>query len=148
MTKGDLAKKYFENGCNCCQAVVLAFKDELGLDEKTLYCLSSSFGGGFGRMREVCGAVSGMAMVAGMKFGYYDPLDNSKKMDNYAQIQKLMKEFAEINGSYICRELLDGVKADNSPTPEKRTGEYYKKRPCSELVKIAGDILEKHFNEK
>ncbi len=146
MTKGEKAKELFESGCNCAQAVVLAFKDELGIDEKTLYCLSSSFGGGFGRMREVCGAVSGMTMVAGLKFGYYDPKDTEKKAQNYANEQKLIKEFAEVNGSFICRELLAGVVNSNIPVPENRTEEYYKKRPCGELVKIAADILEKHLN--
>lgn len=145
MTRGDIAKQYFENGCNCAQAVVLAFKDKIDIDEKTLFALSSSFGGGFGRMREVCGAVSGMTLVAGFMFGYYDPLDNSQKMKNYEVEQKLIKEFAEINGSYICRELLAGVTNSSIPVPEKRTDEYYKKRPCGELVKIAADILEKHF---
>ena len=130
----------FKNGYNCAQAVLLAFSDELEIDEKTLALISSSFGGGMGRMREVCGAVSGMFMVAGLKYGYSDPSAKQEKAELYALVQKLAAGFKEKNGSIICKELL-GV-SDTSPTPEPRTAAYYKKRPCVELVGDAAELLE------
>lgn len=145
MTKKELGSNYFKSGYNCAQSVVLAFKDELGMDEKTASTLSAGFGGGFGRLREVCGAVSGMVMVISTKFGYYDPLDNVKKMELYKVIQLLVNKFKEINGSYICRELMNLPEGSSTPVPEERTETYYKKRPCAELVGIACDILDKYF---
>lgn len=146
MTTSEKAKKLFENGYNCAQAVLCAFCDQTGMDEKTAYMLASSFGGGIGRMREVCGAVSGMAMVAGLLYGYTLDEEPSKKADHYALIQSLANKFREENGSIICRELLD-TKPDTH-IPEERTPQYYKKRPCSELVycsaKIMQDYIDKH----
>lgn len=107
----------FKNGYNCAQAVLLAFSDELKIDEKTLALISSSFGGGMGRMREVCGAVSGMFMVAGLKYGYSDPSAKQEKAELYALVQKLAAGFKEKNGSIICKELL-GV-SDTSPRPNR-----------------------------
>lgn len=145
MTKREQAMQNFKNGYNCAQAVLLAFKDDLNLDEKTLALISSSFGGGMGRMREVCGAVSGMFMVAGLKYGYFEPTAKQEKADLYALIQKLASDFKAQNGSIICKELL-GV-SDTSPTPEPRTDTYYKKRPCVELVGIATELIE-NLSEK
>lgn len=141
MTKREQAMQNFKNGYNCAQAVLLAFSDELGIDEKMLALVSSSFGGGMGRMREVCGAVSGMFMIAGLKYGYSDPSAKQEKAELYALIQKLAAIFKEQNGSIICKELL-GV-SDTSPSPEPRTAAYYKKRPCVKLVGDAAEILEK-----
>ena len=140
MTKAELAKQNFLNGCNCAQAVLLAFSDETGLDRATALRLASGLGGGMARMREVCGAVSGMFMVAGLKYGYSDPSAKQEKAELYALVQKLAAGFKEKNGSIICKELL-GV-SDTSPTPEPRTAAYYKKRPCVELVGDAAELLE------
>lgn len=142
MTKAEKARQYFKEGYNCCQAVVLAFADEIGIDKKTALALSSSFGGGFGRLREICGAVSGMGIVAGLKYGYTSPEANAngKKAEHYALIQKLAKEFEEKNGSIICRELTGLEKGTH--IPDERNKEYYKKRPCDELVYDAAKILE------
>lgn len=145
-TKGDLAKHYFTEGFNCSQAVLLAFAEDLGLDKKTAVMISSGFGGGMGRMREVCGAVSGMFMVTGLKYGYDDPKNFQAKKELYEKIQKLGEDFKRENGSIICRELL-GLSEKDTPTPEKRTEEYYKKRPCGELVKLAAEMVEE-FIEK
>ena len=147
----EKAKSLFESGYNCCQAVLCAYSDELGLDEKTAIKIASSFGGGMGRMREVCGAVSGMFMVSGLRDGYTD-IDGEKahqaKMAHYERIQELAKKFISENGSIICRELLglDPKKSSldiGTPEPEKRSKEYYKKRPCAELVAMAASFLEK-----
>jgi len=140
--KAEKAKDLFECGYNCSQAVLTAFCEELGLDFDTALKLSSSFGGGMGRMREVCGAVSGLFMAAGLKFGYTSPNDISGKTEHYKLIQNLAKKFKEKNGSIICRELLGVDIKEISHVPEKRSNEYYKKRPCGELVKDAALIFE------
>ena len=141
MNRAEQAKAYFEEGYNCCQAVVLAFTDELGIDPKTALAIASSFGGGFGRLREVCGAVSGMCIVAGAKYGYTDPKATTEKADHYQLIRQLAKDFEEKNGSILCK-VLTGL--DNSShVPEPRTGEYYQKRPCADLVYDAAELLEK-----
>jgi C_GCAxxG_C_C family probable redox protein len=117
------------------------------LDFATALKLSASFGGGMGRLREVCGAVSAMFMVAGLKYGYIDPKDRVSKQKHYELIQMLSQRFKEENGSIICRELLGLKIQHDSPTPEERTREYYKKRPCVELVKCAAEIIDGVLNE-
>lgn len=140
----DLAMQNFKDGYNCCQAVALAFSAELNIDAQTLLRLASSFGGGMGRLREVCGAVSGMFMVAGLKCGYdYPSDDKTAKMQHYALIQNMADEFKQKNGSIVCRELLKSN--DTNPTPDTRTPDYYKKRPCVELVGDAAEIAAKLF---
>ena len=104
--KADLAEKYFKEGANCSQAVLAAFADELGITEEFAMRLASGFGGGMGRMREVCGAVSGMILVANILCGNGDKSDKKAKDAHYALIQKLAGKFREQNGSIICRELL------------------------------------------
>lgn len=144
MSKGDIAKQNFMNGYNCSQAVLLAFCEDFGLEKETALKISEPFGGGMGRMREVCGTVSGTAFVLSALYGYSDPKDNETKAKLYNQIQKAAGEFKEENGSVVCRELLGLTKSGfDNPQPEKRTDSYYKKRPCGELVKMSADILEK-----
>lgn len=148
MSRPENAKELFESGCNCCQAVFCAFLDETNLSKEDAMCLSAGFGGGFGRLREVCGAVSGMTMVLSNKFASADPNNKEEKAALYALIQKAAGDFKAENGSIICRELLDIEEKNSNPVPEERTKEYYKKRPCSELVKCAAEIAEKYLNEK
>lgn len=145
MTRPEKAKQLFLSGYNCSQAVVGAFIDDFAVDFDTAMKLSSSFGGGMGRMREVCGAVSGAFMIAGLKCGYCDPCDKAAKSAHYALIQKIAADFKQQNGSIICRELLEGVGCNGKcqgNVPEDRTAAYYKKRPCAELVYIAAKIVE------
>jgi len=144
----EKAKNLFLNGYNCSQSVLIAFSDVTGLDEKTAFKVASSFGGGMGRLREVCGAVSGMFMVAGLLYSKDELTTNSDKVKHYALIQELAKKFKEKNGSIICRELLSGsfLNVDNSPEAEVRTKEYYKKRPCSEFVYECALLLDNHIN--
>jgi len=136
---------YFMKGYNCSQSVVLAFEDLLPVDKNTLSKMASSFGGGMGRLREVCGAVSGMFMVAGLLYGYDGPETGDIKADHYARIQELAHRFEEKNGSIVCRELLNLKTLRDEPVPEKRTNEYYRKRPCPELVGDAAGILEEYI---
>ncbi len=147
----DYSKKamdFFKQGYNCSQAVFLAFCDKTGLDTESALKISSSFGGGMGRLREVCGAVSGMFMVAGILYGYSDPKDNKAKTEHYNLIQELANRFKEENNSIICRDLLGLGAGADKPVPELRTDEYYKKRPCVELVGCAAKIMEDYINSK
>ena len=142
MTHGELARQLFMEGYNCAQAVLCAFEDVTGLERETAARLASSFGGGLARMREVCGAVSGAAMVLGLVHGYSDPKDHDAKKAHYALVQTFVRRYQKENGSYLCRELLQNTGAAPGDVPEKRTQAYYQKRPCPELVKQAADILE------
>lgn len=148
--KSNYAKKameLFKEGYNCSQSVFLAFEDQYDIDRKTALKLSSSFGGGMGRLREVCGAVSGMFMVAGLLYGYDDAKDYEGKTKHYERIQLLAKEFEERNGSIVCRQLLGLGEGKDSHIPEKRTDAYYQKRPCAELVGMAAAIMEQYIEE-
>ena len=142
------AINYFKQGYNCSQAVIAAYSDIIGIPFDKAIMIGASFGGGMGRLREVCGAVSGMFTVIGLVKGYTSPSDNDAKKVHYELIQFLANSFKIKNGSIICRELLSltDTHPDN-PTPEKRTSEYYKKRPCAELVGDAAEILAQYFSE-
>ena len=146
--RGEIAKKNFLSGMNCCQAVLLAFSDLTGLDEATALKMAAPFGGGVGRMREVCGTVSGMCMVLGMLFYDAKQVTVAEKSSLYAREQEVARRFREINGSIVCRELLAGVRTNALPQAEERKKEYYKKRPCTELCVEAAEILEKYLQEQ
>ena len=149
MSKGDIAKQNFMNGYNCSQAVLLAFCEDFGLEKETALKISEPFGGGMGRMREVCGTVTGMFMVIGFAMGNDNSKDNTTKKNVYKSVQELAAKFKEDNGSIICRELLGLQKANKeSYVPSERTNEYYKKRPCPELCKYAADILEEYLKKE
>lgn len=149
MTKGEIAKQYFLQGYNCSQSVLLAFCDDLGFDEQTALMLASPFGGGMGRLREVCGTLSGAYMVLGLKRGYSEPKDAQDKTRLYKEVQELAAKFKEDNGSIICRELLDlRIKGKDTPTPSERTEQYYKARPCPELCKYSADLLDEFLKSK
>ena len=139
--RGDKAKEYFKSGYNCAQAVIAALADKTGLDEETAKKISAGFGGGIGRLREVCGTFSGAVMALG--------LIRSDKVDKatlYAEIQDLSEKFRQDNGSIICRDLLGMRKNEKSaPVPSERTEQYYKARPCADLVKYAVELLEERL---
>ena len=138
------ARELFTNGYNCAQSVFLAYAEEYGFDKETALKLSSSFGGGMGRLREVCGAVSAMFKKSGLKDGYTEKNNEEIKAQNYSRIQNLAHEFQAQNGSIICRELL-GLDGEDNPVPSKRTAQYYHDRPCEEFVANACKILDKYF---
>lgn len=142
LPRAKLARAFFEKGYNCAQSVLLAFDEETGLDDTDAARLASSFGGGIGRLREVCGAFSGLCMALGMIRGYDDPADAEGKKAQYQTIQKLAGQFRDANGSIVCRELLGLTEKSSEPTPEKRTEGYYHKRPCGDLVAFAAGILD------
>ena len=141
----DRAAKLFSEGMNCAQAVFVAFSDVTGFDEELSARLASSFGGGMGRMREVCGAVSAMFMVAGIKYGYNPAAgaDDKEKAAHYKRIQSLAEEFRKEHETIICRDLLKGLSVTKDPQPEKRTEQYYKVRPCVRFVATAAEILDR-----
>lgn len=143
----ERAVALFREGYNCAQAVVAAFADLYGLDTETALRLSASFGGGMGRMRQVCGAVSGMLMVNGLDNGSSDPADKQAKQRNYAKVQELAAAFRAENGSIICGELLAGTcpKVADSPVPSDRTEEYYRKRPCADYVRCSARLIATHL---
>lgn len=147
MTKKEIAQNLFLEGYNCAQSVAGAYAEEMGMDRQAVIQMASSFGGGMGRMREVCGAVSGMFLAAGAIYGYDDPKDSVAKKEHYERIQLLAARFKSQTGSIICRELLGIEGEDNRPVPSERTKEYYKKRPCVEMVGLAAEILEEYIKE-
>ncbi len=138
------AAELFMGGCNCAQAVVVAFSDVTGMDRELSAKISAPFGGGMGRMREVCGAVSGMLMVVGLLYGYTDPgEEDCHKKAHYALVQELSAKFREEVGSIVCREILKNPPSDPNPTP--RTAEFYAQRPCARMVMLAAKILDDYI---
>ena len=148
--RADRARQNFMDGYNCSQAVVMAFSDLVeaaGLDAGAVCRLASPFGGGMGRLREVCGCVSGSLMVLGLVRGYEDPKDFAAKKRLYAEVQELAAYNRDENGSIVCRELLGLPKGPDDPTPERRSNAYYRKRPCPELCAVAARILAAHLDQ-
>lgn len=143
MDHGIYAAERFLKGYNCAQAVAVAYCDITGLTPEFSAKMASSFGGGMGRMREVCGAVSGMLMVAGLLYGYSDPQDDQQKKNHYALVQELAGKFKDQAGSIVCREILKNPPSDPKPTP--RTEEFYKQRPCARMVVLACQILDAYM---
>ena len=139
------AAELFLGGYNCAQTVAVAFSDVTGLSPEFSARMASSFGGGMGRMREVCGAVSGMLMVAGLLYGYDTPGDDVSKKAHYTLVQELAGKFRQEAGSIVCREILKNPPSDPNPTP--RTEEFYKKRPCTRMVMLAARILDEYIAE-
>ena len=146
--KAELAQKLFCAGANCAQAVFGAFAEECGLMQEEAFRMASGFGGGMARQREVCGAVSGMVLVLNMVYGSGDLKDKNAKDGQYARIQAVAEAFKAECGSIICRELLGLEKKESTPPQsEERTPEYYKKRPCADMVALAAEITEKYLAE-
>ena len=145
MDHGIQAAELFLSGYNCAQAVAVAFHEELGLTEQQAARMVSAFGGGMGRMREVCGAVSGMLFVLGSLYGYDTPGDDVRKKELYSRVQALAAGFRAENASIICREILKNPPSD--PTPSPRTAEYYAQRPCARMVLTAARLMEQFMEE-
>lgn len=147
MTRKEKAMQNFLEGYNCSQSIILAFEDLIDIDREVALKMASPFGGGMGRLREVCGSVSGIFMVMGFLYGYNKPDDYNGKKELYEHIQELARRYEEANGSIICRDLLGLSVKKQEATPEMRTEEYYKKRPCKEKIGSAAEILEKYLQE-
>lgn len=145
MDHGMKAAELFFGGYNCAQSVAVAFCDVTGLDEKKTARMVSAFGGGMGRLREVCGAVSGMFFVLSCLYGYDTAGDDVSKMRLYTEVQELAGKFRERCGSIVCREILKNPPTDPKPSP--RTAEYYKTRPCARMVLVAGQLMDEFIAE-
>ena len=139
------ARNFFTSGYNCAQAVAMAFDDVMTMDTTTVARIAAPFGGGMGRMREVCGAVSGMTMVAGFLSPCPTADDPVAKKANYTLVQNFAEKFRAQNGAIVCRTLLGLDRTKDDPTPSPRTAEYYKKRPCAELVGDAARIIAEYL---
>jgi len=145
-THAERAARLFREGCNCAQSVFLAYSDLTGMDRDTAIRVSASFGGGMGRLREVCGGVSGAIMALGMICAPLDPADQELKAEHYRRVQAVAQKFREKHGTIICRDLL-GDQAGTGYVPEKRSDEYYKKRPCEQMVYDGAAALEELLKE-
>ncbi|MBR6967757.1 MAG: C_GCAxxG_C_C family protein [Ruminococcus sp.] len=141
------ACRLFAGGLNCAQSVFVAFADVTGMDRETAVKLSSSFGGGMGRMREVCGTCSAMFMIAGLLYGPGESFTHEEKAEHYKRIQELAAQFREKHETINCLELLKGLKVTSTPEPERRTEQYYKVRPCIKFVRTAAEILDRYLEE-
>ena len=144
MTAAKKAEQFFLAGYNCAQSVLMAFDDYTGMDEKTAAKFASSFGGGLGRLREVCGAFSGLCMALGLIYGDYPPEDREGKRRQYAIVQALAGQFKEQNGALRCADLLQ-LPGCSDPTPDRRSDAYYKKRPCARIVFDTARLLEEYL---
>lgn len=145
------AINYFKSGYNCAQAVVMTFDDVMDLTPEQLAKLIAPFGGGMGRMREVCGTVSGMAFVVGAISPSADPQNLDERKANYALVQQFAEEFRKENGDIVCRRLLGlepMVERAETAMPSERTAEYYRKRPCAEYVGCAARIVAEYLQQK
>ncbi len=144
----ETAVKLYYEGYSCAQSMLLAFSDVTGLSRELSLRVSSSFGGGMGRLREVCGAVTGMFIICGILYGYTDISDGTPKAEHYARVQELGLEFKKRHSTFICRELLELEVVHDDPTPEARTEEYYKKRKCSMYIATAAEILDEFLERQ
>lgn len=149
MSRAERAKEKFLQGYACSQAVALTFCDVMGVEEEVVSKMMLPFGGGIGRLRMTCGAISGMVAVVGMVFSKAENTPENKK-EIYAIVQELCAKFKAETGSLICSELLSGMKVpvEVGGEAEARTTEYYKKRSCGEMVALAAQILEEYLQSK
>lgn len=147
MIKADSAEELFRLGYNCSQSVYAAFAEDLGMSVEEAAKRASPFGAGFGKLREVCGAVSGMVLVLGDLCGYQDPTDAAGKQALYALVQRLCGSFEKSEGSLICRELLGLAKDEDLAEPVVRTEEYYQSRPCVGACRRAAELLEAYLTD-
>ena len=143
----ERAVSLFTQGYNCAQSVFVAFSDVTGMEEALAARLSSPFGGGMGRLREVCGTCSAMFMAAGILYGEGTQSDHTVKTEHYKRIQYLAEEFRKRHETIVCRDLLKGLAVTSTPTPEIRTEQYYKVRPCVKFVRTAAEILDRYLEE-
>lgn len=147
MTRQEQAEANFLKGYNCCQAVLTAFCDELGLSEQEAARLGSSFGGGIGGLRQACGAFTALCMIEGMTNGYSDAADKDGKAEQYQRVQAYARAFTAENGSILCGKLLNGC-TGVSPQPAERTPAYYRERPCARYVGCAARLMDAALQEK
>lgn len=145
MSRADQAESLFRQGYNCCQSVFGAFTDVTGMDMETAMKYASAFGAGFGKLREVCGAFSGLTLMTGFVDGYSEATEREGKIALYKEIQEMAAEFEKRQGSIICREMLNLKPGEDLPEPAVRTEEYYQSRPCIKAVRDVAELIEKYL---
>jgi C_GCAxxG_C_C family probable redox protein len=151
MNEDELEKRkkqavhFFEEGFNCSQSVFMAYSDIYGIEPEIAAKLATSFGGGMGRLREVCGAVSGMFLVLGLQYPFTDTKEIAAKNTNYKAVQRTANEFKSVMGSYICADLLKLKHEPQNPESSERNEVYYKTRPCARCVALAAEITGKEL---
>ncbi len=148
MTHEEKAVALFKQGYNCAQSVFLAFEDMYDMDHDVAMRLSSGFGAGMGKMREVCGSLTGAFMAAGILYGYDDVADAEAKKKTYAMVRRIAGEFEKERGTIICRELLGLKEGEDLAEPAVRTEEYYRTRPCAAVCGLAARILDEYISEQ
>ena len=143
-----MAREYFRDGYNCCQSVLLAFQDVIDLPKERIASLSAGFGGGMGRLREVCGAMSAAVFMAGVAVPSSDPANHAERTANYALVQEFASRFREEQGSIICREIL-GIRSTQkeSPAPSERTTVWYTSRPCERIVGACARMIAERLED-
>jgi len=144
-SRKEQAAEYFLSGYNCSQSVIAAYCDLFDTDRETALKFTEGFGGGMGRLRSVCGTVTAMFMLSGLKFSKAKPKDLETRTITYAKVRELAGKFAEKNGSYICGELLKGIPLSDGSVPTERNADFYKKRPCLGCIKDSCDLIEKYL---
>lgn len=147
MSREDKTEELFRQGFACAQSVFAAFADRYGFEPATALKLSCALGGGVGRMREICGAVTGMALVCGLESGNAEPGNQEAKDRNYTEMRRLAERFEAEAGSLLCRELLGLPEGERGGKPAERNEAYYAGRPCVQLVRLAARILEDTYGE-
>ncbi len=145
MDRKEKAVEYFKMGYNCSQAVLAAYCDLFDIDMRTALRITEGFGGGMGRLRSVCGTVTALFMLAGLKYSKAEPGDLETRAFVYKKIQELAGKFTEKNGSFICGELLKGIQLTPGAVPTKRDAEFYKKRPCIQYIKDSCEFAEEYL---
>lgn len=145
--RADKAREAFKQGYNCSQSVVIAYADVLGQDAETLANLVAPLGGGMGRLREVCGAVSGMFIVSSAAYRGASNTDHDIRTQQYTAVQELAQRYRKECGSIVCRELLGLKQQSDQPIPEERTADYYRRRPCAEYVALAARLVGEYLND-
>lgn len=147
MTEKERARQLFMEGYNCSQAVFVSFCDRFGIDEAAAKKISAGLGGGLGRQREVCGAVSAASMVLGDIVAAQEGADQESKKKNYELVREFCSRFTQRHGSIICRDMIKNLAENKDATPDERTEEYYKKRPCLRVIEDAAEIVSEMLQE-
>ena len=147
VNREEQAAANFLSGCNCAQAVLMAYADVLGLTQEQAAMVAVGHGGGMGRLRLHCGAFSAAVMLAGAIEGS-DGAKKEHRPQTYARVQEIYRRFIEVNGTVSCAELLGRAGVPEEPTPEERTPEYYRKRPCERVIRSACRIIDEMLKER
>ncbi len=142
MTSAEKAVSAFQAGYNCAQSTFMAFIDDLGIEKRQAMKLASGFGGGMGRMQEVCGAVSGGILALGATFGHGEPSESEAQKKTYTLVQELMKRFKAQHASCLCRDLVQGIDLKTEEGQKQFKERDLRNKVCVPCVRTAVEIVE------